>query len=212
MKKALSAAMVFGLAGCVASPPRVVEYPPPPRPAHHVAPSTGQRPETAAARGANVKPLGQGELTAQTVENYMDAQEKELRAALRGSGTTVSRIGDGVAILLPADILFSGDTDALTVKGRNVLTRIALDARKFDSTRIFVSGFTDTKEMPGGNRQKSELRADAVKKALAADGVDLHRIEAKGFGAENPRIPTAANVAEPRNRRIEIDFAPRMKG
>jgi outer membrane protein OmpA-like peptidoglycan-associated protein len=211
MKKAMAAAMILGLAGCAGTPPRTAEYlSPPPRSVHHAATAPAQT-KTGAERLATVKPLGRGELTAQTVETYMDLQEKELRAALRGSGTTVSRIGDGVALVIPADTLFSGDTDELTARGRNVLTRISLDARKFDSTRIFVSGFTDTREMPGGSRQKSESRADAVKKALAADGVDSHRIEAKGFGAENLRIPTAANVAEPRNRRIEIDFAPRMK-
>src|SRR5438270_348766 len=69
MKKAISAAISFGLAGCVMSPPRVAGYPPP-RPVHHVAPATGQQPKPAAARLASVKPLGQGELTAQTVENY----------------------------------------------------------------------------------------------------------------------------------------------
>ena len=73
--------------------------------------------------------------------------------------------------------------------------------REFDRIEVGTVGW-----------EKSELRAEAVKKALAADGVDSHRIEARGFGAGNLRIPTAANVTEPRNRRIEIDFAPRVKG
>jgi outer membrane protein OmpA-like peptidoglycan-associated protein len=215
MKKIVAAASAtLALASCVAAPPpRVTEYPYSPAPVHHPEGRLPAKPkEEASSRVAEVKALGKGELTAQNVENYMDAQEKDLRAALHGSGTVISRVGDKLALVIPADFLFSGTSDALSGKGRTVLTKIALDVRKFDSTRISVSGFTDSRGTTAQAKQQSESRADAVKKALATDGVDARRIEARGFGAENARVPTAANVAEPRNRRVEIEISPLMKG
>lgn len=208
-------AAVLTLAGCAAPPPpRVSEYPVPPASLHQTEVRAAAKPKVGETvpHVAEVKPLGKGELTAQNVENYMDAQEKELRAALRGSGTVVSRVGDNLAIRLNDDSLFSSDSEALSGRGRSVLARIALDVRKFDSTRISVNGFTDSRGTLAQAKHKSELRAEAVKKALAADGVDSRRIEAKGFGAENARVATAVNVAEPRNRRIEIQISPLMKG
>ena len=214
MRKIILALLMLVPAGCMAPPPRVSDYPPPPResppprPEHHAA----ANPEPAPARLATVKPLGKGVLTAQTVENYMDNQERELRAGLRGSRIIVSRVGDNLALVIPADALFPGTSDDLSEKGQNVLTRIAFAARKFDSTQLSVSGFTDAKGTPLQNRQQSERRAEAVKKALAGDGVDVHRIEAKGYGSDNPRIPTPPGVSESRNRRVEIEIAPLMKG
>ena len=209
------AAGVFVLAGCASTPPsRIAQYSPSPGIAH---PQTAAAPkssaeEHASLRVAAVKPIGKGELTAQNVENYMDAQEKELRSALRAKGTVISRVGDDLAIVVPAGSLFLGDSDKLSGKGQTVLSRIAFDVRKYDSTRISIKGFTDSKGTAAESKQSSELRAQAVKKALATDGVSSQRMVAKGFGAENARIPTGANVAEPRNRRVEIEISPIMKG
>jgi outer membrane protein OmpA-like peptidoglycan-associated protein len=213
------AAMMLGLVACVAGPPTppprsVTEYPAAlPTAVHHPEARAAIQQNTEETRQhADVKPLGKGELTAQNVEPYMDAQERELRIALRGSGTVVSRVGDNLAVRIPAAALFSGDSDAISGDGRAILTKIALDVRKYDSTRISVSGFTDTRGTPAQAKQNSERRAKAVKDTLATDGVNSRRIDAKGLGAENARVPTAANVAEPRNRRVEIEISPVMKG
>jgi outer membrane protein OmpA-like peptidoglycan-associated protein len=215
MKKIFpAAAAALALAGCVtAPPPRFAPYSPPPGNMHHAQGRVAaQKADEPTPHVAEVKPLRKGELTAQNVENYMDAQERELRTALRGRGIVVSRVGDNLAIVIPSDSLFAGDSDALSGRGRTVLTRIALYVRKYDSTRISINGFTDSTGTAAQANQKTQTRADAVRRALAADGVDSRRIDAKGLGAQNARVPTAANVAEPRNRRVEIEISPILKG
>ena len=57
----------------------------------------------------------------------------------------------------------------------------------------------------------SQKRADAVVKQLADDGLEQKRVAGKGFGDEILKIPTGPNVAEPRNRRIEIRISPLVK-
>ena len=47
-------------------------------------------------------------------------------------------------------------------------------------------------------------RADTVKAALVKDGVPSSAIDESWHGKENPRVPTAAGVREPQNRRVEI--------
>jgi outer membrane protein OmpA-like peptidoglycan-associated protein len=200
MTKWAATAILLGLAGCAAPPPRFAESPLPGR-IHHAPPAAEQRPEQTAPRIADVKPLGRGELTTKTVEDYMDAQEKELRAKLRGSHIIVSRIGDNIAVAIPADALFSENADSLSGSGLAVLARITINLRKFDSTRISVRG-ADAKETPA-QQQRSETRAQAVRMALVADGIDSRRVETKTLGSDN--------LVQSRSRRIEIDISPRVK-
>ncbi|MGH6878536.1 MAG: OmpA family protein [Rhizomicrobium sp.] len=215
-------AAVLALTGCVAeSPPPIAEYYPPPyvpppsvheKPHHAVAAVKPEpRPEEPQAIPHEVKPLAEGMLTALTVGNYMDRQEKELRVAVRGGGIVVSRVGDNLVLDIRADTLFDGSSTTLSEKGRSILRSVADSVRKFDSTTLLVNGFTDTAAAPGKDVKESQLLADSVDKALVANGVGPHRISAKGFGAEFLKIPTGPHVKEPRNRRIEIDITPQVK-
>jgi outer membrane protein OmpA-like peptidoglycan-associated protein len=47
-------------------------------------------------------------------------------------------------------------------------------------------------------------RAASIKNILVSDGVDPSGIEVVSHGEDNPSIETEDNVAEPRNRRVEI--------
>ena len=51
-------------------------------------------------------------------------------------------------------------------------------------------------------------RANAVKDALAKEGVPAQSITVIGYGSSNPLVPTGPNVREPQNQRVVIDIAP----
>jgi outer membrane protein OmpA-like peptidoglycan-associated protein len=211
-KPILIAAAIAMLAGCMTEPPQERAYPPeyaPPPPAAKAPTRTAVT--APKPRQAEVKPLGRGMLTAQAAGGYMDGQEKELRADLRGTSVTVSRMGDSLVLNLRADAVFDGKTSEISDQGQRILGRISDSARKFDSTQIVINGFTDTTGTEARNLKVSQERADAVAKAFAQDGVDLHRVAAKGFGEEILKIPTGSNVSELRNRRLEIRITPRIK-
>jgi len=203
----------LALAGCMSDEPRDRGVPalrgdaPAPPMRSSVAPDRGP----AVALRGDVEPIGAGALTVAAVEAYMDGQEKELRTALRGSGIVVSRKGDDLALGIRSDLLFAPNSVALTARGSEVLGAMARVLRRYDSTQLRVSGYTDTTGTAQRNLDVSQKRADAVADGLARNGVDRSRVSAQGFGQTDLRIPTGLDIDEPRNRRIEIEIAPRMK-
>ena len=69
---------------------------------------------------------------------------------------------------------------------------------------ISVNGHTDTTGSDRYNMMLSNRRADTVKKMLVVLGMQSEAIEAYGFGETDLKTPTADEVLEPKNRRVEI--------
>ena len=207
------------LAACTEEP-RDNDFPPPPRgapPASHEvhAPREARSAPLSLASApalkvGNVKPLRLGLLTTKNVGDYMDAEERELRAALRGSGAGVARPGDTIDIYLRDDILFRGKTPELSPRAVEILSAVATVVVKYDSTFLSIEGYSDTAGTSEAEMQSSQERADVVAHALVATGIGSNRISAHGFGATHLKIPTGPDRREPRNRRIEIAITPKM--
>lgn len=211
------------LAGCAPEyppPEPVAQYYPPPRPSHSIHHATvaavepRARPEeskpasTARITPDKIKRLGQGMLTALTVGDYMDGQEKDLRAKLRGNGIIVSRVGDNLVLNIRSDRLFDGEGATLSGEGDAIVHAVADSVRRFDSTTVSVNGFTDAAAAPQKDVKISQMNAEAVDRALIENGVDPHRVSAKGFGAGDLKVPGKKDA---RNRRVEIDITPRVR-
>lgn len=71
-------------------------------------------------------------------------------------------------------------------------------------TRISVVGHSDTQGDKNYNLDLSLRRARAVKKQLLDEGIDAAFIEVSSHGEENPLINTGDNVANAKNRRVEV--------
>jgi OOP family OmpA-OmpF porin len=69
---------------------------------------------------------------------------------------------------------------------------------------IVVIGHTDRQGSMDDNDRLSLQRALAVRALFIERGFPAERIEAVGRGERDPLVPTADEVAEPRNRRAEI--------
>ena len=70
--------------------------------------------------------------------------------------------------------------------------------------RIEVSGYTDSSGAAAYNQSLSERRAQEVEKVLIEQGVDASRLEAKGYGEENPAADNGTSKGRALNRRIEF--------
>jgi outer membrane protein OmpA-like peptidoglycan-associated protein len=202
MNKAWIALSALTLAACTGEPRY---YAPPPEPMQPYA----QRPYAEKPMPPRPGPYAPppvasaGPLKMAQVSAYMDAQENELRARLRGQGVIVARRGDEIVLNIPNAALFESGAD-LSGAGADILQTLAMTERHYDHTALQVNGYTDTTGAPDKNLDISQRRAHAVAGALASYGVPGNRIAAQGFGETNPRIKTGENVNEPRNRRIEI--------
>jgi outer membrane protein OmpA-like peptidoglycan-associated protein len=70
--------------------------------------------------------------------------------------------------------------------------------------KVYIIGHTDRTGSNEINMKISLERAKSVEQMLRAASRDFERIEVRSFGENDPLVPTADGVAEPRNRRVEI--------
>jgi outer membrane protein OmpA-like peptidoglycan-associated protein len=67
-----------------------------------------------------------------------------------------------------------------------------------------VTGHTDRVGTVESNDALSLRRARLIRDRLLSVGVAAERVEAVGRGEREPLVPTADEVPEPKNRRVEI--------
>ena len=72
------------------------------------------------------------------------------------------------------------------------------------AAEVVVTGHTDRVGSVEANDRLSLARAEAVRDLLVATGVARSAITAVGRGEREPAVPTADEVGEARNRRVEI--------
>jgi hypothetical protein len=101
-------------------------------------------------------------------------------------------------------VTFGLDQTTLTEQDRRVIAQAAEDYRRTGSSRVTVTGYTDTSGSADYNLQLSQHRAQTVADALEREGVSATNIIAVGRGEENLLVPTGDGVVEPRNRRVEV--------
>lgn len=94
--------------------------------------------------------------------------------------------------------------EELDAQDRAVIEALAAYASSGTPIWIRVVGHTDTVGSVEANQRLSERRARMVADALIARGVSADLIEVIGSGETQLSIATADEVAEPRNRRVEI--------
>ena len=107
----------------------------------------------------------------------------------------------------PASFLlhFVTGTDELTEDSKGELQKILDEIKQRPYPDILVIGHTDTVGDLEGNDRLSAQRAERMKGYLTGIGIREDRIRVAGRGEREPLVPTADNVDEPRNRRVEIN-------
>jgi outer membrane protein OmpA-like peptidoglycan-associated protein len=101
-------------------------------------------------------------------------------------------------------LYFVTGTDELTDSSKGELPKVLAAMRERPQPDVIVTGHTDTVGDVGANDRLSAQRAERVKSSLVEIGIAAERIRTAGRGERELLIPTADNVEEPRNRRVEI--------
>lgn len=96
----------------------------------------------------------------------------------------------------------------LTKDGKQVVDSAAQDLKSSGETEyeVILNGHADRSGNVEYNLKLSQKRAETVKAALIAHGIPENRIRYFAFGESDNRVPTADNVRERANRRVEIFF------
>lgn len=114
-----------------------------------------------------------------------------------GEGSGFARIG--------ADLLFEYNKATLKQSAKVGLLQLAALIEKNQNTRFIIEGHTDSFGAPQYNKKLSLLRANAVRKWLASNGIDLNRIYIRACGAERTIVDTKLDKEKQApNRRVEI--------
>lgn len=101
-------------------------------------------------------------------------------------------------------IYFPTAADQIGPDARPVVDEVLAEVQKRDSRDVSINGYTDRTGDLKFNMQLSMRRADSIKKALIQRGIASEYITIEYYGENNPVIPTAKNVSEPKNRRVEV--------
>lgn len=99
---------------------------------------------------------------------------------------------------------FDSDAASLSTAGAAIMQAILASIAARATADISVVGHTDRVAPETFNATLARARAQTVRDALVQGGVDPAIIEVSSHGEANPLVPTADEVSEPRNRRVEV--------
>lgn len=132
----------------------------------------------------------------------------QVRTETVASGRVNDTFSEALAVLPrpPAQfrVYFIEGTDELNPDAVRAIDGVAAEAAARPSPEITVTGHTDFLGSHEFNDALSLQRARRVRELLIQRGIPMKIIEVAGRGKREPLHPAAPNVAEPRNRRVEI--------
>jgi outer membrane protein OmpA-like peptidoglycan-associated protein len=125
------------------------------------------------------------------------------------SESDVERIFGGALAALPPEpeqftLFFRFDSDALTDDSRSQVPEILRALKSHPVPELLIVGHTDTPGTRAANFDLGRKRAEMVRSLLIDAGLDASTITIISHGESDLLVPTADEIFEPRNRRVDI--------
>jgi outer membrane protein OmpA-like peptidoglycan-associated protein len=136
------------------------------------------------------------------IGHHMDKQAEELQKDLEGA--TVQRVGEGILITFNEGMNFDVNSYTLPASGRSNLSDLAEVLLKYEDTDVLIEGHTDNTGSDSYNLDLSEKRAESAKKYLISQGINVSRLNAVGYGEEQPISDNSTDQGRKENRRVEV--------
>ncbi len=105
---------------------------------------------------------------------------------------------------LSQKVFFAWDGDTVLEKSYPLLDEVAQALKDHPTLSVRIEGHTDNAGRADHNMRLSMRRARAVRDYLVAHGIAGDRLEAVGFGSEQPLATNATFEGRERNRRVEF--------
>jgi outer membrane protein OmpA-like peptidoglycan-associated protein len=151
---------------------------------------------------------------AQAAARKLEAQARVAQAQARvtesadergpGLEDLEARDTDRGLVLTLGDVLFDAGTATLKAGATTAVDRLAQFMRDYPERSIRIEGHTDSAGSDESNRNLSERRAQAVREALVARGLEAQRIATLGYGEARPIANNDTPGGRQQNRRVEI--------
>jgi flagellar motor protein MotB len=145
------------------------------------------------------------------------ALEQALAGPLAAGRVTL----DNGRIGISGSVLFAVNAAELQPEGRQLLKSLTAPLAAYLQARnemLMVSGFTDDRQVRGGNRafadnwELSAQRALTVTRTLIEEGLPSSAVFAAAFGSEQAVASNADADGRSRNRRVEMAPTPKPSG
>ncbi|NIA70941.1 OmpA family protein [Pelagibius litoralis] len=101
-------------------------------------------------------------------------------------------------------LYFIVGSNRLTPDSQAQLPAILESIKEYPAAEVSVVGHTDRTGSERRNAQLALDRAETIHDLLIAEGLDAGLVDVDSHGESNPLILTEDEVAEPRNRRVEV--------
>ncbi|NIS39001.1 OmpA family protein [Candidatus Saccharibacteria bacterium] len=137
-----------------------------------------------------------------TVEKMFTREEARV---LRDENDTIIRL---------VGLNFAVGKSIIEPRNFSLLTKVQKAINTFPGCSITIEGHTDSYGSDAANLRLSQARADAVKEYLLANMSDLEpsKVEAVGYGENNPIANNETSAGRAKNRRIDVIIHPQILG
>ena len=102
------------------------------------------------------------------------------------------------------DVLFDFDKSAIKPEAAQILDRLVAFVNENPSSKVSLSGHTDSIGTEAYNLKLSDRRWMSVRDYVVKEGVDSSRVSGQGFGESKPIASNATAEGQAKNRRVEI--------
>jgi len=132
--------------------------------------------------------------------------KSEARPASEGEVKKVFAVAIAAQPLRPVSffLYFQLDTDEYTPESKQAFDSVFAEIARRKAAEIAVIGHTDRVGPLEYNDTLSLKRAERVRNDFVERGIPTASVSVAGRGEREPIVPTADEVSEPRNRRVEI--------
>lgn len=146
---------------------------------------------------------------AQARETALARKEAELAGAaadalrVRLNNLRATRGSRGMQMTLE-DVAFASGQSQLRPEARESIGKLVEFVQADPEKSIRIEGHTDSTGSANANQVLAQKRAEAVRDALAAAGIDAARMTTVGIGEDQPIASNETGEGRARNRRVEV--------
>ena len=155
---------------------------------------------------AQVQKLEAEEARRRAEQARIEAEQAQMRTeelAAKLTEIEAEKTERGLVVNL-RNVLFDPGKATFKLGSVDNIAKLSRFLLEYSNRTVLVEGFTDNTGSREVNQRLSEKRAEAVKNALVASGVEPERIITRGYGEDYAIVDNSTAAGRMQNRRVEV--------